>query len=191
MDTVYNEFSAGLRQFIRSRIANPDDAEDLLQEVYLRIHRHIGELRADEKLQSWVYQIARNAIIDHYRTQRVTSELPGSLPLPEAPDPDAIQELAASLQSMVDCLPEKDRQALRMVELEGRTQQALAQQLGLSLSGAKSRVQRAREKLKATLLDCCHFEFDRLGRVLSYEPRCESCSCGDTSGGAADNCRSA
>lgn len=175
-EASYLEFDAGLRQFVRRRVANPDDAEDLLQEIYLRIHRHLGDLRAGEKLQSWVYQIARHAVIDHYRRQRVTSELPETLSWPEEPAPSAFQELAVSLQSMLKCLPEKDRQALQMVELEGMTQQALAQQLGISLSGAKSRVQRAREKLKSALLDCCHFEFDRLGQVAAYEPRCTTCA---------------
>jgi RNA polymerase sigma-70 factor (ECF subfamily) len=98
----------------------------------------------------------------------------------------AARELARSMRQMIRCLPEKYQQALLLTEFEGLKQHELAEHLGLSLSGAKSRVQRAREKLKATLLDCCHVELDRLGQVLSYTPNCAACA-GDDRQGAA-NC---
>jgi len=68
------------------------------------------------------------------------------------------------------------REALILTEYQGLTQKELGEKLGISFSGAKSRVQRAREKLKTMLLDCCHFEIDRLGRVIDYQPRCDCCS---------------
>jgi RNA polymerase sigma-70 factor (ECF subfamily) len=77
---------------------------------------------------------------------------------------------------MLNCLPEKYRQALLLTEYRGMTQQEVAEHLGISLSGAKSRVQRAREKLKEELLNCCHFEFDRLGKIMSYHPKCAACA---------------
>jgi RNA polymerase sigma-70 factor (ECF subfamily) len=83
---------------------------------------------------------------------------------------------------MVDRLPEPYREAIILTEYEGRTQKELAEYLGISLSGAKSRVQRAREKLKIMLLECCYFEFDRRGKVIDYHSRsepCLICSCCD------------
>jgi RNA polymerase sigma-70 factor (ECF subfamily) len=85
-------------------------------------------------------------------------------------------ELAPSVAAMVNALPEPYREALYLTEYQGLSQRELAARLGISLSGAKSRVQRAREKLKQLLLDCCHFEFDRLGRIIDYQPRCTCCS---------------
>ncbi len=76
---------------------------------------------------------------------------------------------------MVERLPDDYREALLFTEYEGLTQKELAERLGVSYSGAKSRVQRAREKLKTMLLACCHFEFDRLGKVIDYQPRCACC----------------
>jgi RNA polymerase sigma-70 factor, ECF subfamily len=84
--------------------------------------------------------------------------------------------LIPSVKAMVDSLPDTYREALILTEYEGLTQRELAERLGLSLSGAKSRVQRAREKLKAMLLDCCHFEFDRLGKIIDYQPNCTCCT---------------
>ncbi len=89
---------------------------------------------------------------------------------------EAQRDLARSMRDMLGCLPEKYGQALRLTEFDGLTQTALAERLGLSLSGAKSRVQRAREKLRDVLLDCCHVELDLLGNVLQYEPRCAACA---------------
>ncbi|HLZ55439.1 MAG TPA: sigma factor-like helix-turn-helix DNA-binding protein, partial [Ktedonosporobacter sp.] len=71
--------------------------------------------------------------------------------------------------------PDQDRQALVLTEYQGLTQKELGERLGLSFSGAKSRVQRAREKLKQELLACCHFELDRRGHILDYQPRCDCC----------------
>jgi RNA polymerase sigma-70 factor (ECF subfamily) len=89
---------------------------------------------------------------------------------------DAIAELSGSMYDMVNELPSPYREALLMTEYQGLTQQDLAQQMGISLSGAKSRVQRVRQKIKDSLLACCHFEFDRYGRVVDYWEACCCCS---------------
>jgi RNA polymerase sigma-70 factor (ECF subfamily) len=177
VEAVYNEFDAQLRRFIRRRVSDADAVEDILQEVYVRIHARIHTLRDKGKLQSWIYQIARHAVIDYYRSQKPAAELPEALPLLDDSDEnDVVRELAPSVKAMINCLPEKYRQALLLTDYQGLTQKEVAERLGLSWSGAKSRVQRAREKLKDMLLDCCHFELDRRGNILSYQPRCACCA---------------
>jgi RNA polymerase sigma-70 factor (ECF subfamily) len=173
---IYQNFDAGLRRFLGRRLSDPAAMEDVLQETYLRLHRRADSLREPGRLQGWVYQIAHNALVDHYRRQRETVELTDAVPVEPDDENEAQQALAGSMRDMLACLPEKYGQALRLTEFEGLTQAALAGRLGLSLSGAKSRVQRAREKLREALLDCCHVELDRLGQVLHYEPRCASCA---------------
>ena len=176
---VWEAFHVPLQQFIRRRISDEAIAEDVLQDVFLRIHQHVETLRDVKKLESWMYQIARNAIIDYYRSTRPTTTLdvPEALQLAEElPDEDVISELFPCVRAMVTSLPAQDRQALILTEYQGLTQKELAERLGLSFSGAKSRVQRARAKLKQQLLDCCHFELDRWGHVIDYQPRCACCS---------------
>jgi len=174
---IYDSFAEQLRRFIRKRVPDDDTAEDLLQEVFLRIHSRIETLRDGAKLQSWVYQITRNTIIDYYRSRKEQEPLSESLVLPVAPDqPEAAQELLPSVRLFIECLPEIYRQPLLLSDFEGLTQQEIADRLGLSLSGAKSRVQRARDKLKDLFLDCCHFELDRTGNILEYYPRQACCS---------------
>jgi RNA polymerase sigma-70 factor (ECF subfamily) len=178
---IWEEFSQSLLDFIRRRVNDPDDAEDILQEVFLKIHTKIDTLEDDDRLVSWLYQITRNTIIDYYRTRRPSDELPETLSMdPEPVESAPTAQLAAGLREFMTCLPDKYRRAVVLTELDGLKQTELADRLGISISGAKSRVQRGREMLRQALLECCHFEFDRRGGVLDYTPRpdcCDTCSC--------------
>ncbi|HLF28370.1 MAG TPA: RNA polymerase sigma factor SigZ [Anaerolineae bacterium] len=182
-EDIWNEFSQRLRGFIANRITDPADAEDILQDVFVKLHTRIDTLRNEDRLTPWLYQIARNTIIDFYRAQPRAVPMPETLAIEDEPaESDAASRIASSLTSMLECLPDKYRQALVLSEFEGQTQQQVAEQLGLSLSGAKSRVQRGREMLREALLDCCHFEFDRLGHPIDYRRRPECCEqCAATS----------
>lgn len=176
LELLWDQYSTRLRAFIRSRVWDDAEAEDILQEVFIRIHRHLCCQPEWNKPKSWIYQIARNLIIDHYRRRRETVELPEGLPAePDLPEEDPEAVLALSLKEMIDGLPEHYRQALLLTEYQGLSQKQLAERLGISLSGAKSRVQRARERLRDMLLRCCHFEFDRRGRIVDYYQRCCCC----------------
>jgi RNA polymerase sigma-70 factor (ECF subfamily) len=178
-EEIWEAFHTPLLQFIRKRVADADLAEDILQEVFLKIHQQIASLKDVHKLESWVYQITRHAIIDTYRSRKPTTTLdtPEVLQLPEElPDDDIESELFPSVRAMVNSLPEQDRQALILTEYRGLTQKELSERLGLSFSGARSRVQRAREKLKQMLLACCHFELDRRGHIINYQARCCCCT---------------
>ena len=177
-DQIWQEFSDRLRSFILRRVRSEHDAEDILQDVFWKIHNNINTLKQRDKLESWIYRITRNRITDYYRHQaREPSDIsempePGAAPVTGGDTPE---EVVACLKPMIDDLPEKYRQAILLTEYEDLSQKAMAQKLGLSLSGAKSRVQRAREKLKETLLSCCHFEFDQFGHVLDYKPKDQTC----------------
>lgn len=177
LEPIWENFNQRLFKFIRSRVEDDATAEDILQEVFLRIHTRMGTLTDSSRLESWIYQIARHAIIDHYRRRRNVTDIPETvLDEDRLVEPDAVDILASSMREMVEALPEPYRQALLLTEYEGLTQAELARRLGISLSGAKSRVQRARQRIKDELLACCHFEFDRYGRVIDYWQHCCCCA---------------
>lgn len=168
-----------IRSFIDKRVADKQSVEDLVQEVFLKVHVHIGALRDEAKLESWIYQITRHLIADHYRQKLQLASLEEGEPLlapEEMLEEDIHAELAPSITAMVNSLPPPYREALFLTDYQGLSQKDLAIRLGLSFSGAKSRVQRARGKLKQLLLDCCDFELDRFGRVIDYQPRCGCCA---------------
>lgn len=170
MDYLSGEFTSHLKGFITKRVASPQDAEDILQEVYYKIYRNIDGINDTSKLHAWIFQIARNAIHDHYRTRRREE------PFAEPPEPEEIRaeendnkKIAGCLKVMINHLPDKDREAIELTEYKGLTQKDMGDILGLSYSGAKSRVQRAQQKLKKMLCDCCSLELDRRGNVIDYK----------------------
>jgi RNA polymerase sigma-70 factor, ECF subfamily len=174
-EILWREFSAPLRKFLRARTHTESDADDLLQDVFVRIHKRLPDLREPAKLQGWVYRIARNAVIDHYRTRK------GHLPLDfelESADPsgrDAV-DLTPTLRRFIAALPESYREPLLRHEFQGEPLQDVATALGLSLTATKSRVRRARLMLREMLDQCCRFEFDQRGRVIEATPRGQ-CDC--------------
>jgi RNA polymerase sigma-70 factor (ECF subfamily) len=176
LESLWDRYCCRLLAFIRRRVTDDHDAEDLLQEAFLRIHQGLCCLRELNRLESWVYQITRNLIVDYYRRRRISVEIPEDMPAEEAPAEDPAARLAGSLREMIQELPEAYRQALLLTEYQGLSQKAMAERLGLSLSGAKSRVQRARAKLRDMFLACCHFELDRRGRIIDYYRRCCCCN---------------
>ncbi len=171
LEQIWHEFAERLGQFIRARVDDPATAEDIRQDVFVKIQGQLNQRKDPAKLQSWIYFIARNAIIDHYRSRKATVEVPETLAAETEPKTEEIEELKAAFRRMIYSLPEPYREALVLTEFEGLTQQKLAARLGISLSGAKSRVQRGRAQLKAMLHECCTFEFDRRGKVIDCTPR--------------------
>jgi RNA polymerase sigma-70 factor (ECF subfamily) len=175
---IWEDFLEPLKRFVARRVENEFDVEDILQEIFYKIHTHIGCLKEEGKLRAWLFQIARNAVADHYRSHKPVSQIsltPEDTINETTEILDEDQEIIMCLRSMINYLPAKYRQAIVLSELEGLTQKELAEELGLSLSGAKSRVQRARKELKGLLTDCCQFEFDRLGNIIDYRHKRKSC----------------
>lgn len=190
-EAAWRELHDQLLGFIARRVRTHEEAEDILQEVMLRIHRARGELDHVERVTGWIYRITSNAIVDHYRrpSRREVPAGPeldlegrvGSEPTSVSDEPDTAElrgELAQCLSPLIGRLPPTFREALVLTELEGMTQADAAARLGLSVSGMKARVQRARRRLKDLLLDCCHVELDRRGAITGYGPRRGRCECG-------------
>ncbi len=172
VEILWNNLYGPLRKFILSRVRQESVADDLIQEVFLKIQLNINRLRNPEKINQWLFQIARNAINDHFRQNKRVAE--GGYLTAETEEQDAENlnlRLAAWLPDAIELLPEKYRQALYLTEIEGLSQKELAARLGISYSGAKSRVQRGREKLKDVILQCCEVQADGYGNILSYQPR--------------------
>ena len=192
-EDIWSEMHERLLSFIRRRVASIHDAEDILQDVFVRIHAGLDGLRDTQRITAWIYQIARNAIVDYHRGRAASGRRIASLAedIDETMAPshddgsdivrDASDEFARCMEPLLGELPEKYQQAVVLTELNGATQKEAAEQLGLSLSGMKARVQRGRSKLKDVVLDCCEVEFDRRGGLIDYERRrgsaCGRCDC--------------
>ena len=176
LSTIYAAMRDPLLRFLRRRVRDASVADDLLHDVFLRVHDHVDSLRDVRCLESWIYQIARNAVIDRQRRERLALPVDPELLQPGSPDDNEAQrELAALVPRCIEHLPEPYREALRATTFESVAHSELAARWGLSVSGAKSRVQRARRMLAALYEECCHLEFDARGKVIAYTPRDPCC----------------
>lgn len=181
-EAIQKEYHKRLLGFIQNRVNNFDDAEDILQDVFLRIHTHIDTLQQENKLQSWIYRITRNAIIDYYRSRKPMDELPDQDRISEPEKEPTLkirEEVSHCFSPLIQNLPDSYRRAVNLSELEGLPQKEIAKREGISLSGAKSRVQRGRVLLKEQLLACCDFERDHQGSVINYTSKRQNCDCDD------------
>lgn len=176
---IWNSINKELNSFISVRIDNKDEAEDLLHDVFLKIHNSIGSLRDNEKIRPWIYQITRNLITDHYRQkkQRIIDPVNLKVSLDSSVPSGFMEEAVGDMIKMLDELPSVYCDALCQTELQGLSVREYGIKSGLSYSGAKSRVQRARIMLKDLLMKCCHYSFDKYGTVFEIHPAgCCCCS---------------
>ncbi|MFF2114161.1 sigma-70 family RNA polymerase sigma factor [Rhodococcus koreensis] len=187
LEQLWRSFSSDLRAFIARRVSRPEDADDILSIVFLRMAKSLDNLRDQDRLLGWMYAITRNAITDFYRSaphrrELVVDAVPDTPPDDESDvDEAAEKELASCLVPMLSGLPAEQAAAVKMVDLDARTHAAAAGEAGISVSGMKSRVQRGRAALQAQLHACCEISQDRAGHVHDYQPRSGgSCACGAT-----------
>jgi RNA polymerase sigma-70 factor, ECF subfamily len=187
LEAVWREMHAPLLRYIARRVSDPSDAEDVLQDVMLRIQRQGRDLDHVDQLGAWLQQVTRSAVIDFYRRRAArpeqaagTGDDVGDSEIAPAED-STPTELARCLRPLLARLPDKYAEALELTEFDGLSQVAAAERLGLSTSGMKARVQRARAQLRDLLLECCDVELDSRGGVVDYHTRAGGCGRCDTS----------
>ena len=180
-DLPWRELRDELARFVAARVP-ASDVDDVVQEALTRIHGGVASVRDHDRLGPWLYQVTRNAIVDHHRRARPVEPLEDELPAPpegegEDEDERLPRLLAPCLRAYVGMLPAVSRQAITLVELEGLSQVEAAARLGISVSTMKSRVQRGRAQLRLMVEQCCAIGLDARNHVIDVTPRsrCETC----------------
>lgn len=177
-DARWLAFTEPLRAFLRRRVPPWMDADDVAQEVFLRLARHRATLDDVDDVEAWIFRVARTALTDAWRAEqrrraRSSDTDPDELPLPDDVD-DGRHEITACVLPFIAALDEPSRRALELTALQGLTQDEAARREGISLSGMKSRVQRARERVLREVQHCCGVQRDARGivRGLGAESGC-------------------
>jgi RNA polymerase sigma-70 factor (ECF subfamily) len=170
---AWDSHEAELRGWLRSRLGNAHDAEDMLQDLFLKAMRQDKKFCEIENARAWLYEVARNTVADRMRLKKDQVELPDDLAAEQNEIP-AVESMAACLPRALSELSEEDRDAITRCDLEGMSQEDYAHTKGLSLPGAKSRVQRARRRLREHLTEACQVKFDAAGKVCCFVPRGKS-----------------
>ncbi len=168
-EDIWKDFHDRLSAFVEKRIFDREMAEDCVQEIFIKIYGGLSTLRDNRKLESWIFQIARNTIVDHNRQITKYATLPINNQDPKFEiDDNRNKEIAKSIVPFIKQLPLKYSNSLMQYEIEGLSQKEISEKENISLSGTKSRIQRGRLKLLDSLNECCSFEIDKRGNVLDY-----------------------
>jgi RNA polymerase sigma-70 factor, ECF subfamily len=172
-DVDWSAFYADLHAFVSTRVRGAADTDDVVQLVLERALLKAPHAEI-ENVAAWLFGVARNAVTDYYREQaRRSLAIAEALDLDEQTFEVAESERAAVLACMeplLATLHSDDAQLLRWADMEGRAMQAIADDLRISLTAAKSRVQRARKEFVKTTQACCVVHQDPRGRVVGLTP---------------------
>lgn len=165
--------------FLERRVGSRDEAEDILQEAFVRSIGRTDALRTPESATAWFYRVLRNALIDHHRREGTRSRAFIQLAAESKDEAAALdQELeamaCACITALVDTLKPEYGAALRRVDLDGLSVRRFAEETGITPGNAGVRLHRAREALRRQLARSC-------GTCLSHS--CLDCTCGEPSAG--------
>ncbi|MCS3801586.1 RNA polymerase sigma factor SigZ [Niastella sp. OAS944] len=167
---IWTDLYQELKKFILSKVKDINATEDILQDVFVKFQLNIHTLTDCTKLTAWVYQITRNTIADHYRKTNLDVKIDGFDLAEQHIEEPLYHSLSNCINQKINMLPDKYQQAILLTYLNDYSQLELAEKLNISYSGAKTRVQRGREKLKDLILDCPNVETDNKGNLIAYEP---------------------
>ncbi len=179
IEKIWLEVNNKLFTFISNKVQNKDDVRDIIQDTFVKVKLNIDKLLNPAKAENWIFQIARNTMYDYFRDkgksikkenvfERISED-------EENEDDILIQQQTESFSDytgfVVSQLPEKYKKAVYMADIEGKKMHEIADELDLSISGAKSRVQRARRMIKDIILQCCDVTSDNYGNIIEYKSR--------------------
>jgi RNA polymerase sigma-70 factor (ECF subfamily) len=171
---AWSQHETELRRWLFSRAPVKADVDDLLQEVFIKALRQGERWKKVGQPRAWLFEVTRNTLIDHLRSAHQHLPLPDDLD--SWPEQDgaaqAVDSLAqACLPRVLSELDPQDREAIELCDLQGMAQADFARLKQLSLPAAKSRVQRARKRMRERMTLACQVRFDPAGRVDDYVPR--------------------
>lgn len=166
---AWQAHEAELLAYLTHRVGDRHLAEDLLQDTFLKAMRQGERFCAVGLPRAWLFQVARNALVDHARLQRPGAELSEDLPA-AVDEPAAVDALAECLERVLPRMAAEDADILRACDLLGLKQQDYAERQGLTLPAAKARLRRARLRLRALLVVACGVRFDENRHVCCMRP---------------------
>ncbi|MBL6446962.1 sigma-70 family RNA polymerase sigma factor [Fulvivirga sp. 29W222] len=167
--SVWIDLQGELFRFISRKIQDSATAQDILQDVFIKVYLHVEQLNDGHRLTSWVYQITRNTISDYYKKRPEISGLKNDNWPEEEKEDDLYSSLSNCINSKIASFSQADRDVMLLTYFKGYSQKDLATFLDMSYSGTKNKVQRLRSKLKDSILNCEHVEADSTGNVINYQ----------------------
>ncbi|MGI9391710.1 MAG: RNA polymerase sigma factor SigZ [Boseongicola sp.] len=178
LEDIWSEYRAGIKAFLHSRVSNPADVEDLLQDISVKVFAGLPSLEDRSKLQPWLFRTAHRTIIDFYRKNANARAIHPDDLWYSKDDPNTRQDLERCVEPFIKALPAETAKMLTAIDLEGVSQRDYAAANGLSYSTLKSRVQKGRSALREVFEGCCKMSVDSRGNISDYHSRsgvCKKC----------------
>ncbi|WP_185234873.1 RNA polymerase sigma factor SigZ [Teredinibacter franksiae] len=175
LDEIWPSYRSSIKALLHSKVSDPDDVDDLLQEVLIKTHSNIGNLRKEESVKSWLFQITARTTIDYYRKKSRIHEIEAENLWFGESERNIKADISPCVEPFLKTLPEKTANLLRAIDLQGIPQKSYAQELGISYSTLKSQVQKARSELKDLYEDCCDYSVDTQGNLIDFEQKSKKC----------------
>jgi RNA polymerase sigma-70 factor (ECF subfamily) len=169
--TIWNNFNNELYFFILKKVKNKDATNDIFQNTFLKIHKNLFTLEKEEKARAWIFQIARNEIVNYFNKESVYVE---KLDINKENSLQEYQHICC-FDKFINDLPDIYRQVIELSYIKGQKQKESAKELGISLENVKARIKRAKAILKKKFNECCKYEFDKNGKLIG-EPNCSICN---------------
>lgn len=177
IEPIWNEYRGSIKAFLHKHVSNPDDVDDLKQEILIKTYQNLHTLQDVTKIKPWLFQIANNVIIDFYR-HRAKQTGWGEEDLWYSEEQPAMRhELARCVLPFIQALPPEEAEMLMAIELDGESQKEFAQKHGLKYSTLKSRVKKSRQHVLALFQECCDLSLDKRGNVIDFDPKKNGCGC--------------
>ncbi len=170
LETAWSNHAPELRSWLRHRLSQQQDVDDMMQDLFIKALRQGGKFCRVQNPRAWLFEVARNALADRLKLKRELVELPDDMPAAQT-EVAPVDGLAACLPRILSELQASDREAIVLCDLNGMSQADYAQQVGLRLSAAKSRLQRARQRLLARMTVACQVKIDDTGHIEDFVPR--------------------
>ena len=165
---IWQGYNRSLKSFLHSKVANQADVDDLLQDILIKTHNNLHTLKDAKNAKAWLFQIANRTIIDFYRQSSTPKQLSADDLWYNQSDDGIRADLERCIEPFMKALPDGSAKLLIAVDLEGKAQKELAEEMDISYSTLKSRVQKSRLQLLKLFEDCCHFTFDCRGNISGY-----------------------
>lgn len=171
LETAWKDHAPELRSWMRHRLSQPQDVDDMMQDLFMKALRQGGKFCSVQNARAWLFEVARNALADSLKLKRDMVELPDDLPAISSEEEAPVDKLTACLPRVLSELKDTDREAIVLCDLGGMPQADYAAQVGLKLSAAKSRLQRARQRLQDHMTVACQVQVDASGHIEGFVPR--------------------
>ncbi|MDY0321166.1 MAG: sigma-70 family RNA polymerase sigma factor [Arcobacteraceae bacterium] len=172
-EKIFDELSSVLYKYIYYRVKDKFVAQDILQEVFIRLYKNQDNIITNEKIKSWLYKVATNSIIDYYRKKNINEIMSDSIEnMEDIQDNSFHTEFSNCINHFITTLSFVYKDVLILHEYQELSVKEISQKLNMPIPTVKSKIQRGRQKLREALFLCCEFEYDHHGIPIEFKPKC-------------------